>query len=490
LEETAPLAYKVFMTSVLVIVALVGVATWSLLAVDRLVAVNRGIVTQSLPALRIATSLREQLGGLTRTDMDARPGAAQPTQRAWNDRAARMAKDFDLLRAFLRSGEERVQHQEALVAFAIYRRLATMGPGLDAERRLAADRTAEQLDRMLGATYGALEEAQIEARQIEGHTWNTVFWALLASLAAALAATAFLAVHLTRSLRRVSIATTQLADGVFTHPLPVTSRDEIGELARSFNRMAERLREVDHLKGEFFSHISHDLRTPLTSVREATHLLLDRVQGPLTAKQARLVEIIAASSDRLLRLVNQVLDFSRLRARLLPLERRAVDMEKVVVRALEELRPQAEDKGLVVERATNGGDFALQGDEDRLLRVVVNLVGNAIKFTPHGAAVTVGLTDLGPEVEIAVETPASAFRRRTFQHFRPTQAHRAAEVPGLGSPSSRGSSRRMAGTSGSSPRRGTVAASSYACLATSRPRSEPRWQGASGEGCARARRRR
>jgi len=126
------LPYKVFMTSALVIVALVGVATWSLLAISRLVDVNRAIATQSLPALRMGTSLREQLGGLTRTVMDARPAATKPTQRAWNDSAARMAKDFDLLRSFLSSEEERSQHQEAIVAFAIYRRLAAMGPGLDA----------------------------------------------------------------------------------------------------------------------------------------------------------------------------------------------------------------------------------------------------------------------------------------------------------------------------------------------------------------------
>ena len=428
------LSYKVFMTSALVILALVAVATWSLLAISRLVDVNRGIATQSLPALRMGTSLREQLGGLTGTEMDAKPAAGEPAQKAWNDRAARMAKDFALLRAFLGTEEERAQHQEVMVAFAIYRRLAAMGPGLDAERRFAADRTRAHLDRMLGATYGALEEAQVEARQLEGHTWNAVFWALLASLAAALATTAFLAVHLTRSLRRLSIATAQLADGAFTHPLPVTSRDEIGELARSFNRMAERLREVDHLKEEFFSHISHELRTPLTSVKEATNLLLERVQGPLTAKQGRLVDIIAASSDRLLRLVNEVLELSRLRARLLPLERRPVDMEKVVVRALEELRPQIEDKGLVVGRATSGPDFALQGDEDRLLRVVVNLVSNAIKFTPHGAAVTVGLTDLGPEVEIVVEDTGIGIPATELPHiFDPyKQAHRGRGGSGLG----------------------------------------------------------
>src|SRR3972149_6757590 len=124
------LSYKVFMTSALVILALVAVATWSLLAISRLVDVNRGIATQSLPALRMGTSLREQLGGLTRIGMDARPAAGEPAQKAWNDRTARMAKDFDLLRSFLGTEEERSQHQAAIVAFAIYRRLPAMGARL------------------------------------------------------------------------------------------------------------------------------------------------------------------------------------------------------------------------------------------------------------------------------------------------------------------------------------------------------------------------
>ncbi|HEX9125986.1 MAG TPA: hypothetical protein VF948_06265, partial [Methylomirabilota bacterium] len=92
------------MTSALVIFALVAVATWSLMAISRLVDANRGIATQSLPALRMATYLREQLGELTRTSMDAGPSRAsraEAAQRAWNDRAALMAKEFDLLRSFL-----------------------------------------------------------------------------------------------------------------------------------------------------------------------------------------------------------------------------------------------------------------------------------------------------------------------------------------------------------------------------------------------------
>jgi signal transduction histidine kinase len=198
--------------------------------------------------------------------------------------------------------------------------------------------------------------------------------------------------------------------------------------------MAERLREVDRLKEELFSHISHELRTPLTSVKEATHLLLDRVPGPLTPKQGRLVEIIATSSDRLLGLVNQVLELSRLRARALPLERRLVDMEKVVVHALEELRPQIEEKNLAVGQTTSGSDFGVQGDEDRLLRVVVNLVGNAVKFTPERGAVMVGLTDRGGEIEFMVRDTGIGIPpgelARIFDPYQ--QAHHGRGGSGLG----------------------------------------------------------
>src|SRR5262245_57950784 len=124
------LSYKVSMTAALIIVALLGVAAWSLLAINRLVEVNRGLATQALPALRMGTVLREQLTGLTRAEHDAAAGR-EDVRKAWNDRAARMAKDLDLLRTFLGSEEERRYHQEATLAFAAYRRLAATGEGVD-----------------------------------------------------------------------------------------------------------------------------------------------------------------------------------------------------------------------------------------------------------------------------------------------------------------------------------------------------------------------
>jgi len=218
-------------------------------------------------------------------------------------------------------------------------------------------------------------------------------------------------------------------------PVGVEGRDEIGHLAQAFNRMVERLREADRMKEEFFSHISHELRTPLTSVREAATLLRDEVPGVLAPKQARLVEIIAASTDRVLRLVNEILELSRLRAGLLAIDRRNVDVGNLVHRALEQVRPQAEARGLRMESNGAIDGARVLGDEERLLQVLVNLLGNAIKFTPPGGAVRLGVTAGTDRVEVAVEDtgvgiPPEALPR-VFERYWQARGTRAGTGLGL-----------------------------------------------------------
>ncbi|HET6366043.1 MAG TPA: HAMP domain-containing sensor histidine kinase, partial [Pseudomonadales bacterium] len=336
---------------------------------------------------------------------------------------------------------------DAVAAFTRYRALVeqervllTRGETARAERissrdaREAADHAEASVVKLMAATNAALRRAQAEAGALAGRTWNAVVWALVGSLGAALAATGFLAFRMTRALRRLSGATRDLADGSFTEPLPTNRKDEIGDLARAFNRMAVRLKEVDTLKEEFFSHISHDLRNPLTGMRGAAQLLVQGRTGPLQERQMKMVGVIAESAERMLAMVNQILEFTRLRAHLMPLERRPVDLAKVVARALDEVHPQAEDAGIALTTTTSGGDFSVLGDEAALMRVVVNLVSNAVKFTPRGGSVLAQVRDWGAEVELRVIDTgigiAAAEIPRIFDPYR--QVHTGRKGSGLG----------------------------------------------------------
>src|SRR5439155_212557 len=253
-----------------------------------------------------------------------------------------------------------------------------------------------RLDELMDAIHARGLAAQAEADRLEARTWTAVLIALGAAVGLALLASGLVAYRMTHSLETLSAATADVAAGSFREPLPIESADEIGQLARSFNSMAAQLRQMEETKDEFFAKFSHEVRSPLTSIRGATDLLRDGVPGPLTEKQTRLVEIIGGSSDRLLQLVNQILEISRLRAGLVPLDRAWVELDRLVAHAVEELHPRAEAAGVRLERDLIGTDFRCHGDEGRLLQVVVNLAGNAIRFTPKGGRVVAGLAVRGP----------------------------------------------------------------------------------------------
>ena len=437
---------KIFLTSALLITILAAVAGWSLLAVRRLVAVNRDILERTLPAISMAASLRESLGKrLIRLENVA---LVDPTYfPLWDRRIQEAETELDRLAGLVESDEERTNLAEVRAKSATYRRLVERERELIArgeknaaiklferQSRPAAEE-AESAAQLLGAAIeSAAQRALAEARELERRTWTGVLLALVMSAGAALGGTAWVALRLTRSLRRLSAATGEIAEGSFRDPVRIETRDEIADLARAFNRMATRLREAEAMKEEFFSSISHDLRTPLTSIHEATHLLNERVPGPLTPKQERLVTIIGVSAERLLRLINQILDLSRLRAGLLHLERRWVDLDRLAGRALDELRPQAEERGVELRRNPAASAVKIFGDEDRLLQVLVNLAGNAVKFTPAGGQVTLAIEDRGEEVEVIVADtgvgiPAEALPR-IFDRYQ--QARRDRGGSGLG----------------------------------------------------------
>ncbi len=441
------LATKIFLVSALVILVLCGTVVWSLLTVKRLVTANQEIATRAVPALRLQGALREALHGLVR--LEARALVLQDRSYAamWSDRATRVTRDLDKLGSYLERAEERTAHARAREAFATYRghveeerRLVALGQTraalqiAEGPAREAAERAEAALSDATIATEAGLAAGQERARALEARTWRAVSTALAASLLLALVASALLAYRMARSLGRLSAATTSLAAGTWTGPLAVTGRDEISELSRAFNQMADRLKEVERLKEDFFSHISHDLRNPLAAIRLSAETLQERAQAAGDAKQARFAFLIDSSAARMMTMINQILDFTRLRAQTVPLDRKPTDLLKVVTRALDELRPMAEEKRIRMDLESEGHTFTVLGDEGGLVRVVVNLLGNALHFTPTEGTVRARLAERPDGLELELEDtgvgiPADALPW-IFEPYR--QAHGPQKGTGLG----------------------------------------------------------
>jgi signal transduction histidine kinase len=445
------LASKIFLTSVLVIVVLGGVSALSLHAIGLLVSANREVATEAVPALGVGAAVRDNLHSLARIEARYLVLRDRSYATLWEERAARTEDDLARLRGFPASSRAAARAAAVLETvekdFQAYRRVVAREHELlregrrDAALALAEGEARELIERMdagveawADARQAAVVAKQAEAARLEERTWRWVVWAFGAAFVLALAGAAWIAYHLTHSLRMLAAATQQVGAGAFAEPIAVRGRDEVAGLSHAFNAMAERLRRVDEMKEEFFATISHELRSPLTSVREAANLLGDGVPGPLNPKQHRLVSIVASSSDRLLRLVNQILELSRMRAGMQAIRHDRVDVERLVERAADELKPRADEARVTLERERIGDWFVVTGDEDRLMQVIVNLVANAIRFTPAGGRVVVRIVDADAEVEIQVEdtgrgipTPALPY---IFEWYR--QAHQDPGGSGLG----------------------------------------------------------
>jgi signal transduction histidine kinase len=171
-------------------------------------------------------------------------------------------------------------------------------------------------------------------------------------------------------------------------------------------------KKLDRMKNEFVSTVSHELRTPLTSIRGALGLLEAGVTGALSDKGLDLVHMARENCERLIRLINDMLDLDKIEAGVLSLE--LVDLSPAdVVRATVD--------GIRLEQAIVANP-TVRADRDRVVQVLTNLVSNAIKFSPAGSAVGVGVTATADRVRFAVENPGlgipAADREKLFRRFQ------------------------------------------------------------------------
>ena len=179
-------------------------------------------------------------------------------------------------------------------------------------------------------------------------------------------------------------------------------------------------RRMEQLKDEFVSTVSHELRTPLTSIAGSLGLLAGGVAGVLPEKAARLIQIAQANSQRLVRLINDILDIEKIESGKLRLEMAPLDLREIAERSVEGVNGYAGELGVALT-LSDGEPVSIRGDADRLIQVVTNLLSNALKFSPRGGEVRVAVD---PETRLARLSVVDdgpgipdAFRARIFSKF-------------------------------------------------------------------------
>ncbi|MFG1998469.1 ATP-binding protein [Spirillospora sp. NPDC048911] len=216
---------------------------------------------------------------------------------------------------------------------------------------------------------------------------------------------------MTAPLREMTAAARAMARGDYSRRVRASSRDEVGELAQAFNRMAADLAAVDRQRREFVANVSHELRTPISALRA----VLENVADGVTPATPEVLESAVEQTERLGRLVTQLLDLSRVDAGADTLDRTSLDVAAFVAEAT----AAYPDARLNID-VTPG--LAAVADRDRLHQVLANLLDNAVRHSPPGGTVTVTarpVLDGGLALDVADEGPGipQAERSRVFERF-------------------------------------------------------------------------
>ena len=268
-----------------------------------------------------------------------------------------------------------------------------------------------------------------------GITRNTVInssiWVMLAAVLAAY----FITERIIHPLRTMSIATKKFGKGDFSERVEVYGRDEVAELAKSFNNMAESLDNLEKMRNSFLASVSHDLRTPMTTI---SGFIDGIISGAIPQEQQNhYLEVIRGEIHRLSRLVSQLLDISRLESGDRKFNFTDFDVAEVTRLILISFEQKIDDKHLDVEFDAEADTMIVHADKDAIYQVIYNLCHNAIKFAKEGGKFAIKLHyDSNKKVRISVydegQTLTDEAAQHVFDRFYKTDTSRGLDKTGVG----------------------------------------------------------
>ena len=286
--------------------------------------------------------------------------------------------------------------------------------------------------KFLGAAIAMKSMPQI--REIQNRLLRIVLLAQLVAWIVAFMVSSVLTSQIIKPIKRMRTAAKSIASGNFKERIPITSSDEVGQLAESFNSMTQSLEELENMRSSFISDVSHELRTPMTTISGFVEGILD---GTIPEeKREKYLSTVLEETKRLSRLVNDLLEASRLEQGKINVNKEDTDINRIVAEAVFSYEKQILDKKIDVNLNLDGNECRAMADGDSIKRVMINLIDNAIKFTPECGKISVETKNEGRKVYVSVQNSGDGIEKDDLRHiwerFYKTDKSRSQDKKGVG----------------------------------------------------------
>jgi len=287
----------------------------------------------------------------------------------------------------------------------------------------------------LGASYVVLAEPKsLVATAAAGDLTTRLLEAGGAALVVAMLLVLLVSQSVTRPITQLGAAAEDIAAGNYSRRVSIHGSDEIGMLGSAFNRMAEAVERARKVQRDFLANVSHELKTPLTSLIGFSQALVD---GSLLtdAERKRAATIVHEESERVLRMAQELLDLARVEAGSISMHIAAVDLAGQLEQELEIVRPRAAARELSLSSSVPDDIPPILADPERLHQILDNLLDNAVKYAPPGATIDAAAQLSGSAVETVVSNPVGPHRPdpdRMFDRFYRADPSRSAAAGGVG----------------------------------------------------------
>jgi two-component system, NtrC family, sensor histidine kinase GlrK len=421
----------------LVALPLVGALAYSAWNTERLAEQSRSAVFSASQAARASRSLVNRIGSIERLAQQAAvlDDADVSADYARVHRSFRQVSD-ELFLLPLESPQLGALNKAVQQEAGLYE-LLTAPPRRKHSPKEISRLTTELSDtayEVLNISYLVADREVVRLKASAEAVQLRLVLLVIFSTAVALAIALGLTRYIARPIAELDRAIRQLGGADFSRPITVQGPEDLQTLGERLDWLRRRLAELEAEKNRFLRHLSHELKTPLTALREGTELLNDQIGGPLAPQQQQVVSIMRDNSIKLQRLIEDLLDYQRAlhaAASLLP---RSVALEALVAQAVRghELAMKAKGQRLVLDLEK----AVVEADPEKLRSILDNLLGNAVKFTPSGGTISVLARANGREATIEVIDTGpgvpSEEREVIFDSFFRGRAQASGRIEGTG----------------------------------------------------------